>query len=172
MGTHDRLAPLLALASLLFFLFTGGCAPGIAASTPNSGLSALEAGIGPEDAIALVRGSDMVGRIDRSDAKLMALSEYLRLAGPILIHEGDPAASPIKGFDIGGGDSRALWVVAISGEVWPAGRIPTYFGSGSAPQATPYPPYRWAVVLIDAVPGSLIGVADAGIGTQWPSVFS
>jgi hypothetical protein len=125
-----------------------------------------------DDAIALIRGLDTVGRVDRVDAKLMTFEEYVRGAGPVRTHTGDPQATPLTGFGMIGDQRRSVWAVAISGQVWPQGRVPVFFGTGPRVSPTPYPPYRWAIFLIDAVPGQLMVIGDAGIGEAWPAVFA
>ena len=124
------------------------------------------------DAIALIHGLDTVGRVDRADAKLMTFDEYVRIAGPVRTHSGDPLATPTIGFGLTFGQERPVWAVAISGQVWPNGRVPVFFGAAPSASPTPYPPYRWATFLIDAVPGQLMVIADAGVGDVWPSVFA
>ena len=152
--------------------------PGSAASAPpgtpgSAGSTGMPAGISREQAIAIVRSTRDIGRVDRVEAKLMSFEEYLQLAGRVQAHPGDPRASAVAGFGITGDPAkRYLWVVAVSGEVWPNGRTPVYFGGPPpVPNPTPYPPYRWAMFLIDAVPGQLMTIGDAGIGESWPAVF-
>ena len=146
-----------------------------AGSTVNAGLSALPTTIGRDAAIALVRGRpDNLGRVDRSDAKLLTLEEYLAIAGPARSPQGDPKATPIGGLGgfIGDPGKRYLWVVAISGEVWPVGRIPVRFGMPfTPPTPTPYPPYRWGLFMVDAVRAGGFGVTAAGSDESWPAVF-
>ena len=148
---------------------------GSAGSSVNAGLAALPTTIGRAAAIALVRGRpDNLGRVDRSDAKLMTLEEYLAIAGPFRSPQGDPKATPIGGLGgfIGDPGKRYLWVVAISGEVWPAGRIPVRFGFPfTPPTPTPYPPYRWGLFMVDAVGAAGWGVTAAGADESWPAVF-
>jgi len=124
-----------------------------------------------DDAIALIRGLDIVGRVDRADAKLMTFDEYVRVAGPVRTHAGDPQATPTVGFGLTFGQDRPVWAVAISGQVWPSGRVPVIFGAVPPVSPTPYPPYRWATFLIDAVPGTFMVIGDAGVGDAWPTVF-
>ena len=126
-----------------------------------------------DDAIALVRTLDIVGRVDRVDAKLMTFDEYVRIAGPVRTHGGDPQASPTTGVGITGDPARrSVWAVALSGQVWPSGRVPVVFGGSPQSSPTPNPPYRWAIFLVDAVPGQLMVIADAGVGEAWPAVFA
>lgn len=146
-----------------------------AGSSVNAGLAALPTTIGRDAAIALVRGRvDNIGRVDRSDAKLLTLEEYLAIAGPARSPQGDPKATSIGGLGgfIGDPGKRYLWVVAISGEVWPVGRIPVRFGMPfTPPTPTPYPPYRWGLFMVDAVRAAGFGVTDAGSDESWPAVF-
>jgi len=148
---------------------------GSAGSSVNADLSALPTAIGRDAAIALVRGrADDIGRVDRSDAKLLTLEEYLAIAGPFRSPQGDPKATPIGGLGgfIGDPGKRYLWVVAISGEVWPVGRIPVQFGIPfTPPTPTPYPPYRWGLFMVDAVRAGGFGVTAAGSDESWPAVF-
>ncbi len=123
-------------------------------------------------ALALIRGLDIVGRVDRADAKLMTFDEYVRVAGPVRTHSGDPEATPTVGFGLTFGQERPVWAVAISGQVWPSGRVPVIFGAAPSATPTPYPPYRWAIFLIDAVPGTFMVIGDAGVGDVWPAVFA
>ena len=144
----------------------------VAAATPDPRLPALPSQISRDQAIAVVGGLDAVGRVDRADAKLMSLAEYEWLAGPILTYSGDPQRAPGPGFGITGDRTqRYVWAVAVAGEVWPAGRVPVFFGGTSTPSPTPYPPYRWAIFLVDADPGRLLGVAAAGALGNWATVF-
>jgi hypothetical protein len=143
-------------------------------SSVNAGLSALPTTIGRDAAIALVRGRpDNLGRVDRSDAKLLTLEEYLAIAGPVRSPQGDPRATPVGGSGfLGDPGKRYLWVVAISGEVWPVGRIPVRFGIPfTPPTPTPYPPYRWGLFMFDAVKAGGFGVTAAGSDESWPAVF-
>jgi len=84
-----------------------------------------------DEAIALVTsGNADVGRVDRADAKLMTFADYLRVAGPVRTHAGDPQATAMTGFGIFGDPAqRYVWAVAVSGEVWPNGREPTYWAA-------------------------------------------
>ena len=50
--------------------------------------------------------------------------------------------------------------------------MPVIFGAAPSATPTPYPPYRWAIFLIDAVPGTLMVIGDAGVGDVWPAVFA
>jgi hypothetical protein len=125
-----------------------------------------------DGAIAFVRKLDVVGRVDRADAKLMMFEEYVRVAGPVRTHSGDPLAPASVGFGITGDQQRSIWVVAISGQVWPNGRVPVFFGAAPSASPTPYPPYHWATFLVDAVPGQLMVIGDAGIAEGWPLFFA
>jgi hypothetical protein len=139
----------LKVASLALAMLSG-CVSPQALSTPDPRLPALKSTIERDQAISLIRNSRDIGRIDRIDAKLMTYSEYTAGVGPVRTHEGNPATTPTTGFSMSGDPSqRVLWVVAVSGEVWPAGRDPVFFGL-QTPSATPYPPYRWGTFLIDA----------------------
>jgi hypothetical protein len=143
-----------------------------ASAPPVASGAAVPSSISREQAITLARGRD-VGRVDRIEAKLMTFEEYVQVAGPVRTHGGDPQASSSAGFGIMGDPAkRYVWVVAISGEVWPSGRTPVYWG-GPPPVAnpTPYPPYRWGLFLIDAGPGQLMAIGDAGVGETWPAAF-
>jgi len=127
-----------------------------------------------DDAIAMVRAlNEQVGRIDRIDAKLITLEEYLRVAGPIKPHAGDPNDTSLTGTTgiIGDPSKRYLWAVAVAGEVWPNYRTPVSFGHPFTTSPTPYPPYRWGIFLVEAAPARLFGVGDAGIADAWPSEF-
>jgi hypothetical protein len=119
-----------------------------------------------------VRGRPEIGRIDRIEARLLSFDEYLRIVGPVRTHPGDPHATALSGFGITGDPAkRYIWVVTVSGEVWPSGRTPVYWGGPPpVPNPTPYPPYRWGIFLIDAVPGQLMTIGDAGTGQGWPAV--
>ena len=145
----------------------------IAVATPRVSLAPAATGISREQAIALVRSGSDIGRVDRVEAKLMSFDEYVQLAGRVQTHTGDPQAPAVVGFGITGDPAnRYVWVVAVSGEVWPSGRTPVYFGGPPpVPNPTPYPPYRWAMFLVDAVPGQLMTIGDAGIAESWPAVF-
>lgn len=143
-----------------------------AAATPNTQLPALPSKLRPGDAIALVRDLPIVGRVDRIDAKLMSFDEYVRTAGPVRTRPGDPQGTPLTGFEITGDPAqRYVWAVAVSGEIWPNGRAPVFFGGASSSSPTPYPPYRWGVFLVDAGTGQLIVVGDAGVNADWPPQF-
>ncbi len=142
-----------------------------AASTPNRQLPAFPSKLRRADAIALVHELPIVGRVDRIDAKLMNFEEYVRIAGPVRIRPGDPQGAPGAGFGITGDPTqRYVWVVAVSGEIWPNGREPVVFG-GTSPSQTPYPPYRWGVILVDAGTGQFMVVGDAGIDEEWSPQF-
>ena len=141
----------------------------------SSGLAALPSKITRDDAIALVRSkTDQIGRIDRIDARLVTYAEYLQVAGPIHVPPGDPRTTPdpngVTGW-IGDPATRSLWIVAVSGEVWPQFRVPTFFGHAPPTTPTPYPPYRWGLILVDARRGEFSGFAAAGIAEDWPPVF-
>jgi len=143
-------------------------------ATPDTTISALPSTIQRDDAIAMVRGlNEQVGRIDRIDAKLVTLEEYVRIAGVIRCCPGDPNATPDNGTTGVFGDpaKRYEWAVAVSGEVWPNHRIPVRFGIPFATSPTPYPPYRWGIFLVEAVPGRTFGVGHAGIAETWPAAF-
>lgn len=143
------------------------------APAESDALPPLASKLQRDDAVALVRRMDIVGRVDRIDAKLMTFQEYVRIAGPVRTHGGDPQATPNTGFGITGDPAqRSVWAVAISGQVWPNGRVPVFFGHAPAVSPTPYPPYRWAIYLIDSAPGTLMVVGDAGVGEAWPAVFA
>jgi hypothetical protein len=154
--------------------------PGSAASAPPAVVGAggsvpVPSSISREQAIAIAiaPGRD-VGRVDRVEAKLMTFEEYVRIAGPWQVHPGDPQASPLGGIVTTAGDpaKRYVWVVAVSGEVWPSGRVPVRFGGAPAvPSRTPYPPYRWGMFLVDAGRGRLDGIGDAGLSESWPAAF-
>jgi hypothetical protein len=133
----------------------------------------LPSKLGRDEAIALVRHRiDIIGRIDRADAKLLTLDEYLRVAGPLRVRGGDPQATPVATFEMGGDRPRYVWAVAISGQVWPSGRVPVWFGGYTPPVSpTPHPPYRWAIFLVDAG-GGTPSIVDAGAGEAWPAVFA
>jgi hypothetical protein len=165
---------LLAAAVIVGLAVAGrfGASFAVAPATPDPGLPALAATIDRDAAIATVRGAAEVGRIDRIDAKLMTYAEYVAGAGPVRTHSGDPAAPALTGFGLTGDPAgRVLWVVAVSAEVYPNGRMPVIFGGPSGPNTTPYPPYRWATVLIDATSGQRIVFGDAGIDDNWPPTF-
>jgi hypothetical protein len=159
-----------------------GYRSGPAASTADPSLAPLPSTITSAQAIASVRGlGDPVGRVDRIDAKLMTLEEYLRVAGPIRVLPGDPRSTDAPGIIGFAGDpsTRYVWVVAVSGEVWPQPRVPISWGNppfatlspNPAPSPTPYPPYRWGMFLVDAARGTRLAVGDAGIAEGWPAVF-
>jgi hypothetical protein len=125
--------------------------------TPSSVDPPLPSKLQRDDAIALVRRLDIFGRVDRADAKLLTFEEYLRVAGPVRIRWSDPQATPVATFEMGGDPPRYVWAVAISGQVWPAGRE--------------HPPYRWAIFLVPAG-GGAPWISDAGAVEAWPSVFA
>jgi hypothetical protein len=147
---------------------------GSVSSKVDQAASALPATIGRDAAIAVVTArGDNIGRVDRSDARLLTLEEYLAIAGPLRSAQGDPKSTPVSGTGfIGDPSKRYLWAVAISGEVWPIGRIPVRFGFPfTPPTPTPFPPYRWGLFLVDAVGATLFGAADAGSDESWPAIF-
>ena len=154
--------------ALCFGLLTLGCDQVV----PSYVDPPLPSKLQRDDAIALIRRLDTVGRVDRVDAKLMTFEEYVRIAGPVRTRMGDPQATPLTGFGITGDQRRPVWAVAISGQVWPQGRVPVVFGAGPAVSPTPNPPYRWGVFLIDAVRGQLMVIGDAGVGEAWPAIFA
>src|SRR5207247_7002386 len=87
-------------------------------------------------------------------------------------HAGDPQATAMTGFGIFGAPAqRYVWAVAVSGEVGPNGREPISFGGPPPGSPTPYPPYRWAIFLVESVPGRLMVIGDVGIAEAWPSTF-
>jgi hypothetical protein len=145
------------------------------ASSPTSSLVPIPSIIDRADAIALVRGLGReVGRVDRIEAKLLTWQEYLLLAGAPRLLSGDPGATPVPGNAgfVGDPSTRFVWVVAVSGEIWPIGRDPIWWGGPPpVPNPSPYPPYRWAVFIIDATQGQLMVVPDAGVNDSWPAVF-
>ena len=155
----------------------GAYRSGIGSSSATSnGLAALPSKITRDGAIALVRSkTDQLGRIDRIDARLLTYAEYLDVAGPMHVPPGDPWMTPdpngVTGW-IGDPATRYLWVVAVSGEVWPQYRVPTFFGHAPPVPPTPYPPYRWGLLLVDAGRGEFSGFAAAGIAEDWPPVFA
>ena len=141
-------------------------------ATADPNLVPVPTTIQRDEAIALVTGSDNVGRVDRTDAKLMTLADYVSVAGPVRTHPGDPQATGVTGFGIIGDPAkRYVWAVAVSGEVWPSGRVPVYFGGPPPGSPTPYPPYGWAIFLVESVPGRVMVIGDAGIAEGWPAVF-
>ncbi len=171
--------PAVAVVLVVLVAFAGGQflsayrAGSAALSTPDMGLPALPSALERDQAVAVVRSTAAVGRVDRADAKLMTYAEYLNGAGPVRTHEGDPRVAATVGFGMTANpDVRYLWVVAISGEVWPAGRSPVVFGAPANAASTPYPPYRWATFLVDAGSAQLIVVGDAGVTESWPPSFS
>ena len=140
--------------------------------TPNPGLAPLPSTLDRASVLALVRGWD-VGRIDRIEAKLMTYDEYIRTAGPVRSHAGDPQVPAVGGFGISGDPAkRSIWVVAVGGELWPYGRLPIFYGQNPPASPTSFPPYRWAMFLVDAVPGQILTIGDAGVETTWPSTFA
>jgi hypothetical protein len=157
-----------------------GFRAGPAASTPDPNLAALPSTITSAQAIAEVRGlGERVGRIDRIDAKLMSLEEFLAIAGPLHMLPADPRGPVPSGVVGVSGDpaSRYVWVVAMSGEVWPQPRSPVNWGEprnatpNPNPTPTPYPPYRWGLFLIEANRGTLLTMGGAGIAESWPTAF-
>ena len=151
-----------------------GGSPGGVSSSPDRGTTPLPSTIQRDDAIAIVRAlNEQVGRIDRIDAKLMTFEEYLHVAGPIKPHPGDPNDTSNTGTTgiIGDPSKRYMWAVAVAGEVWPNLRDPISWGHPLPGSPTPYPPYRWGIFLVEAVPGRMFAVGDAGIAEGWPSSF-
>jgi len=154
------------------------CAQGPSAlggSAPTAG-DPLPTKLSRDAAIAVVRArDDQVGRVDRTEARLLTWKEYVDLAGPPGAVNADPKASPHLLGEIGiAGDPelRVVWAVAVSGEVWPQLRVPIFFGPLPHPSATPNPSYRWGLFLVDANAGGLIGAVDAGIDDSWPPLFA
>lgn len=139
-------------------------------------LSPLPSTIQRNAAIDLVRArQDNVGRIDRIEARLLTLQEYYDVAGPLQVVAADPKASPHNVGTIGvtgDADKRMLWFVAVSGEVWPQGREPVFWGMPPYPTATPYRPYRWGLFVVDAARGAVMSMAGAGSDEDWPPVFA
>jgi hypothetical protein len=143
-------------------------------STPDPGTTPLPSTIQRDAAIGIVRAlRERVGRVDRVEAKLMTLEEYVKFAGPVRPRPGDPQASvmPASVGIIGDPAKRYVWVVAVAGEVWPNLRNPISWGQPLPGSPTPYPPYRWGIFLVEAVPGRMFAVGDAGIAEAWPSSF-
>lgn len=178
-------APLVVATLILAVAFgaqlVASSVAGPPASTPDVRLSPLPSLITRDQAVAFVRARrDQVGRIDRIDAKLVTYDEYVRVAGPIHGVQGDPYASPdvtsVTGF-IGDPSQRYLWVVAVSGAVWPVGHDPIFWGLGPpVPSPTPYPAYRWAIFFIeaaraDALTAPTAAAVAAGIAEDWPAAF-
>jgi hypothetical protein len=171
---------IVALSVIAIALLVGGAGyllnsyrASVGASAPDPRLPPLSVTVTRDDAIATVRRLDVIGRVDRVDAKLMSFDEYTRGAGPVRTRPGNPVASPVLGFRLQGDTTRRyVWVVAVSGEVWPSGRIPVQFGVPPPVSPTAYPPYRWGMFLIDADSGGFMVVGDAGIGENWPPAFS
>lgn len=146
------------------------------ASPADPSLSPLPSVIGRDAAIDIVRARrENVGRIDRIEAKLLTLQDYYDVAGPLKVVAADPKASPHSVGTIGvtgDADKRMLWVVAVSGEVWPQGREPVFWGMPPYPSATPYRPYRWGLFVVDATRAALTSMADAGSDEDWPPIFA
>lgn len=142
------------------------------AAGPDETLSPLSATLQRGEAIELVRNDSRVGRVDRIEAKLLTWDEYLKVPSALRSLPGDPHATPaatIVSVDAG---AQNVWVVAVSGEVWPNGKMPERFGGSSPPSSpTPYPPYRWAMFIVDAARGQIALVATAGIAESWPPAF-
>src|SRR5438094_6341048 len=109
--------------------FSGG-SPGGGSSTPDPGATPLPSMIQRDEAIALVTsGNADVGRVDRADAKLMTFADYLRVAGPVRTHPGEPPPTAMTGIGLLGDPAqRYVWAVAVSAEVWPNGREPISWG--------------------------------------------
>ena len=157
----------------------GACGNGPAAlsgTSPQPGGAALPSLLRRDEAIAVVRArTEIVGRVDRGEAKLLTWQEYLAFdASPGAIN-ADPHGSPHRsgtfGF-MGDADKRIVWIVALSGEVWPQMREPTFFGPPPHPSATPYTPYRWGLFVVDAARGGLAAIVDAGVDEPWPPLFA
>src|SRR5205814_2894440 len=149
------------------------------AATPH-GLAPLPSAIQRGSALDAIRvRNENVGRIDRIEAKLLTLQEYYDVAGPLHAVAGDPKASPHDIGTIGvtgDADKRILWIVAVSGEVWPQLRVPVIWGQPPfgtpLPSPTPNTPYRWGLFAVDAARGGLMAIADAGSEEIWPPVFA
>jgi hypothetical protein len=177
MTTRRQLVTYLALASIVATAcgqaISGGSLGSVSA-TPDPGTTSLPSSIQRDDAMAMVRMlHEQVGRIDRIDAKLMTLEEYIGVSGPIKPHAGDPHDTSITGTTgiIGDPSKRYFWAVAVSGDVWPNLRIPVSWGYPLLTSPTPYPPYRWGIFLVEAVPARVFAIGDAGIAESWPPVF-
>lgn len=171
----------LVLAIALGARLVASSVAGPSASTPDVRLSPLPSLITRDQAIAFVRGrSDQIGHVDRIDAKLVTYDEYTRVAGPLHGVQGDPHASPDLNGEVGFiGDpsQRYFWVVAVSGEVWPLGHDPIFWGLGPpVPSPTAYPAYRWALFFIEASRADSLSApaawaVAAGIAEDWPAAF-
>ena len=171
---HRRVATSLFALALALPTACGQTLSGGAISTPDPGTTPLPSTIQRADAIAIVRRlSEQVGRVDRIEAKLMTLEEYVKIAGPVRPRPGDPQATVMPGSVgvIGDPAKRYVWAVAVAGEVWPNLRDPISFGQPLPGSPTPYPAYRWGIFLVEAVPGRMFAVGDAGITEGWPSSF-
>jgi hypothetical protein len=163
--------PLLAGIALIFAVIAGQALNSYrAGASPDPRLPPLPSSIGRDEALARVRNSTLAGRIDRVDAKLMTFDEYRSASGQPHTIPGDPAATsnPVS---FGGMSQRPIWVIAVLGEVWPSGRVPVTFAGSPAVSPTPYPAYRWGIILVDAESGALFGVVEAGLSAAWPSTF-
>ena len=140
---------------------------GVATLDGDPNLAPLPAKLSREDAIDSVRDPthENVGRVDRLAAKLLTYEEYLEVAGPI-----HPKGGGTAGF-MGDPSARVLWVVAVSGEIYPNGRMPVFFGRPPAPPTpTPYPPEASALFIVDATfGGGMITMSDER--AIWPAVF-
>ena len=91
---HRKFAKCLIALALLLPTACGQTLSGGAISTPDPGTTPLPSTIQRAEAIAMVRGlNEQVGRIDRIDAKLMTLEEYVKIAGPVRPRPGDPQAT-------------------------------------------------------------------------------
>ncbi len=168
-------AAALVVTLLVVFQALSGYRAEPVASMPTAGLSPLRAVIQREEALAFVRGLDReIGRVDRAEAKLLTWEEYLRIAGPARIWPGNPQDTGIQGmYGITGDPSeRVIWAVAVSGQIWPAGRVPVWWGGPPpVPSPTPYPPYQSAIFVVDAVRGELMTIATASASQTWPAAF-
>ncbi len=126
-------------------------------------LRPLAAGLTAADAVDEVRGADFfVARIDRISAKLTTLKEYRDVVGLVGTGPG------VTGF-IGDPAERAVWVLALTGEVYPNGRTAMSWGQ-PVRSAAPPQSVRWAIFLLDAVRGGPL-VAAAGSEAEWPRTF-
>lgn len=148
----------------------------LSGSTSQPSGDPLPSKLGRDEAIALVRArSDMVGRVDRAEAKLLRWKELIDLVGQPGAINADPHASPHRIGTLGvGGDPemRIVWAVAVAGQVWPQTRVPVSFGGPPAASYTPNPPYRWGLFVVDAARGGLLAVVEAGVDEPWPALFA
>src|SRR3954464_6466648 len=163
----------LALACVCALAACAPRTPALIGSAPVTS-DPLPETLGRDAAMPLVRArDDQVGRVDRTEAKLLTWKEYVDIAGPPGAVSADPKASPhtLGAIGITGDpEMRIIWIVALSGEVWPQSRMPIFFGPEPHPSATPNPSYRWGLFLVDANAGGLIGAVDAGVDA-WPPLF-